>query len=478
MNRFPLGFAIGALLVAGCASSTQTTTQAEEDGVAAVRPNVDVRELEYPSLGDIPFPEIRRFELDNGLTVFLAEDPGLPSIQARARVNAGSLWDPAEKVGLSDVGAETMRTGGTGDLSPDELNEALENVGATVESFAGEQSVSVSMFSLAEHIDDVLPLFAGVIRDPRFDQEKVDLAKNQAKSGISRRNDNPQQIAFREVSKKIYGEDSPWARTTEYWTIDAVMREDLVQWHDAYFVPNNTMLAVWGDFDAAEMEAKIRETLGDWESDPGFTKPGLPPVTPDLGREVYFVAKDDVNQSTVLAGHVGEITLDDPDYPAVVVMNEILGGGFSSRLFQTVRTDLGYAYSVFGSYGADYQVPGLFFSGTFTKSESTIAAAEALLDVIESMKTDPPTEEELALAKDSYLNSFVFNFDTKSEVLNRVMTYAANEYPEDFLQTLQENIQAVTAEDVQRVAQEYLHPDQARILVLGKAEDLDRKSVV
>lgn len=474
MNRFPLYLLSVALFFVGCVSSTQTAAPDEAETPAAVRPDVDVRALEYPPLGDIPFPEIRRFELDNGLSVFLAEDPGLPSIQARARVNAGGLWDPAEKVGLAEIGAETMRTGGAGNRSPDELNEALENVGATVETSAGDKTVSATMFSLSEHIDTVLPLFASVVRDPQFDEEKVDLAKNQTKSGISRRNDNPQQIAFREVSKKIYGEESPWARTTEYWTIDAISREDLVAWHEEYFVPNNSMIAVWGDFNAATMETRIREAFGDWEVAPSFTEPELPPVAPDLGREVYFIAKDDVNQSTVLAGHVGEITLDDPNYPAVVVMNEILGGGFSSRLFQTVRTDLGYAYSVFGSYNADYKVPGLFFSGTFTKSGSTIAATEALLGVIESMKTDPPSEEELALAKDSYLNSFVFNFDTKGEVLNRVMNYAANDYPDHFLQSLQENIKAVTAEDVQRVAQEYLHPDQARILVLGKAEDFDQ----
>ncbi|MGB3542123.1 M16 family metallopeptidase, partial [Rubrivirga sp.] len=181
-----------------------------------------------------------------------------------------------------------------------------------------------------------------------------------------------------------------------------------------------------------------------------------------------------VNQSTIQIAHPGELQLDDPDYPAVRVMNEILGGGFASRLFQTVRTDLGLAYAVFGQYGAGYDAPSVFYSGVFTKSESTVEAVQAMQRVIASMQTTPPTPEALALAKDSYLNSFVFNFDTKDEVLRRVLTYDRYGYPADFLQTLKDRIEAVTSQDVQRVAQRYLKPDEAKILVLGRADDFDQ----
>ena len=219
------------------------------------------------------------------------------------------------------------------------------------------------------------------------------------------------------------------------------------------------------------MAAALREAFGDWERGPD--PPAPPAPTFQEGPGLYVIPKDDVNQSTILIAHPGRLRYDDPDYPAVRVMNEVLGGGFASRLFQTVRTDLGLAYAVFGQYGADYVTPGVFYSGTFTKSESTVEAVRAMRDVIASMQTTPPTADELELAKESYLNSFVFNFDSDEEVLQRLLTYETYDYPTDFLQTLKDRIEAVTAADVQRVAREYLMPDQAKTLVLGRVEDFD-----
>ena len=403
--------ALALLSLAGCTGGAQT---ASGDGVRVS--DVDPRTLTFPELGEIALPDVRRVELDNGLTILLAEDRGLPLVQASARIGMGSLWDPADHAGLADLTAETMRSGGAGDLDPDALDAALENVGASVEVFAGDDAASASMTTLAENLDTVLPLFVDVLTRPQFDAEKVALAKTQAKSGISRRNDNPQGIAVRELFERLYAEGSPYAQEPEYYTIDAISRDDVVDFHERYVRPENTLLAVWGDFDAAEMEARLREAFGSWTGS-GAPRPEVPAVEFTEGRAVYTVEKDDVNQSTVLIGHPGEIRLDHPDYPAVVVMNQVLGGGFGSRLFQTVRSDLGLAYSVGGSYGADYVTPGVFYASTNTKSESTVEAAQAMLDVIEAMKTTPPTPEELALAKDSYLNSYVFRFDTKGEVL-------------------------------------------------------------
>ncbi|MDX1420538.1 MAG: pitrilysin family protein, partial [Rubricoccaceae bacterium] len=467
-----------ALLLAGCATmqsqpSPNAPAPAEASPGAPTVADYDVEALDFPPVRDPALPEIERVELPNGLVVYLTEDRSLPLVRASARIGMGDLWEPADHVGLAGITATTMRTGGAGTLDPDALNLALENLGASVEVSASDDATFASMTTLAEHVDEVLPLFAAVLMEPQFAEEKVALAKTQAKSAISRRNDNPQSIATRELFKLVYGPESPYARTTEYWTIDAISRDDVVGFYERYVHPNNTAIAVWGDFDAAAMADRLRAAFGAWARAEGFVRPEPPPVEAALGREIVSVEKDDVTQSTVLIGHVGEVTYDDPDYFPLVVMNEILGGGFSSRLFQTVRSDLGLAYAVFGVYTADYLTPGVFYSGTFTKSESTVEAARAMLDVIEGMQTQPPTDEELALAKDSYLNSFVFNFDTKGEVLNRQLTYAYYGYPEDFIQRVKAGVEAVTAEDVQRVAQQYLHPDQARILVLGNSEDFD-----
>ena len=166
-----------------------------------------------------------------------------------------------------------MRTGGTPTMTPDELDTFLEDRGATIETGIGESSGGGYMSTLTEYLDEVLPVFVEVLQQPAFREEKVELAKSQQKTAISRRNEDPQDIAFREFEKIIYGADSPYARHPEYYTIDAITRDDLVAFHERFFVPNNMMLSVWGDFDADEMAARIEEAFGGWERDP--ERPGL-----------------------------------------------------------------------------------------------------------------------------------------------------------------------------------------------------------
>lgn len=435
----------------------------------------DVEELDFPPLRDFQAPEPERMELDNGMVIFLLEDHELPQIKASARIAAGSVYEPAEQVGLASITGTVMRTGGTASMDPDSLNQVLEGLGASVETGIGETSGSASMSTLKEHVDVVLPIFADVLRRPAFAEEKVDLAKKQQKSAISRRNDNPQGIAFREFDKVLYGSESPYARHPEYFTIDAIGREDLVDFHEEYVQPGNVMLSVWGDFETEAMKRGLREAFGDWSGRQDFSPPSPPERTAESRYSVNFTQKDDVTQSTVLMGHPGELTRDHPDYPRVIVMNEVLSGGFSGRLFQRVRKEQGLAYSVFGNYSAGYEQPGRFFAGVFTRSATTVEATEAVMREIETMREEPPAREELQLAKDSYLNSFVFNFDTKAEVLSRLMTYEHYGYPSDFLQRTKNAIEEVTAEDVQRVSEEYLYPEQSHILVVGRQEDFSRE---
>lgn len=430
----------------------------------------DVQDLTFPDLRDFEVPEPERVELDNGMIVFLLEDHELPQVNAVARIGTGSVYEPAEKRGLASITGTVMRTGGTASMPSDSLNLTLENIGATVETRIGETSGTAFMSTLSDHVDTVLPTFAEVLRNPAFAEAKVKQAKSQQKSSISRRNDNAQQIGVREFDKIIYGEDSPYARTPEYYTVDRISQEDLIDFHGEYFHPNNVILSVWGDFDADAMEEKIRDQFGDWTAPEEFEPPKPPQPTTDRASSVNFVQKDDVNQSTILMGHPGRLTRDDPDYPSLTIMNEVLSGGFSGRLFQNVRREKGLAYSVFGRYTANYARPGRFFAGVFSKSSTTVEAANAVEHEVKRMRKEPPTEEELSLAKDSYLNSFVFNFDTKRKILSRQMTYEHYDYPLDFLQQTKKGVEEVTASDVQRVAKEYLYPDEAHILVVGNRE--------
>ena len=467
MNRFFSTLSLAATLLLVLVAQPVV---AQEEGEIRTA-DYDVSELTYPDLRDFETPDPTKVELDNGMTVFLLEDDELPQVNAVARVGVGSVYEPTKKRGLASVTGTVMRTGGTESMSPDSVNVVLENLGATVETGIGETSGSAYMSTLSDNVDTVFPVFAEVLRKPAFAQKKVQQAKSQQKSAISRRNDNARQIASREFDKVLYGEDSPYARTPEYYTIDRIKRQDLIDFHDEYFHPNNVILSVWGDFDTEAMEQKIREQFGDWTAPDGFTPPT--PPEPDASRDysVNFIQKSDVNQSTIYIGHPGEITRQSDNYASVTIMNEVLSGGFSGRLFQQVRKEKGLAYAVFGQYTAGYNRPGRFYAGVFSKSPTTVEATNAVMTEVERMRTEAPTDDELSLAKDSYLNSFVFNFDTEREILSRRATYEYYDYPADFLQQTKDAIESVTSADVKQVANEYLHPDDSHILIVGKRQD-------
>lgn len=430
-------------------------------------------DIDTPPLPEFDIPEPEQVTLPNGMIVFLIENHELPLISMSARVGAGAVYESADKIGLASIAGQVMRTGGTENVDADALNLRLENMGAQIEASIGTVSGQVFMSSLTETVDEVLPLFADVLMHPAFPEDKIDLAKTQSKSGIARRNDQAQSIVNREFDKLLYGADSPYARHTEYATIDAIERQDLIDFHGQYFLPNNTILGVWGDFDTDEMVAKLENAFAAWQAQEDFVRPTQP--SPDTGSEygVYYAPKADVTQSAILMGHPGEITMNHPDYFAVTVMNQVLSG-FTGRLFQNVRDDKGLAYAVFGGYTANFERPGQFYAGIMTKSETTVDGTEAVREEIEKLRAAPPSDEELELAKDNYLNSFVFNFDTRQEIVNRMMTYAYYDYPLDFLNRVREGVQAVDASEVHRVAQKYLRPDDMKIIAVGNGDDFGR----
>jgi predicted Zn-dependent peptidase len=434
------------------------------------------QKLRYPRLGDIEIPDVERVTLANGMQLFLVEDHELPLIDISARIRTGSIYEPADKIGLASITGTVMRTGGTTSRTGDELDEQLEQIAASVETGIGRNSGSASMSVLKEDIDTGLAILADVLMNPAFREDKIMLAKIRHRSSISRRNDNVGSIASREYRKLIYGPESVYARHTEYATIENISRDDLVGFHKKYFKPNNIMLAVIGDFDTKQIIQKIEKAFEGWQkADIDF--PDVPAVQYEFKSTSNVVRKEDINQSNIYLGHIGGM-MNDPDYFALVVMNRILGGGFTGRLFKNIRSREGLAYSVFGSYSANYDFPGIFYVGCQTKSESTVYAIRAMIEEVKKMTETEVTDEELNLAKESYLNSFVFNFDSKGEILSRLMTYAYYGYPEDFLQKAKANIEKVTKADVLRVARKHLKPDMMQILAAGRPQDFDEPLTV
>jgi len=430
------------------------------------------KDLKYPPLPQIKIPEPQSFTLSNGMRVFLLEDHELPLMHGLALVHTGNLFDPPDKHGLSQVMADVLRSGGTKSKTGDQIDEQLENLAAAVESNMDESSASLTFSALKESADQVLATFKEVLTDPEFRQEKIELELSQFRSAIARRNDDANSIPDRELASIVYGRDTPYGWQIEYADLARIHRDDLIQFYRRFYFPKNIMLAVYGDFSSAEMKDKLEKMFGSWKSDQP-PAPAFPAVSAKPAPGVYLAEKTDVTQTFFSMGELGG-TLRDKDYPALAVAADILGQGFSSRLLSQIRTKLGYAYEIGASWAADYNHPGTFRIAGSTKSASTTETIEAAKVEIEKMRTTEVTERELAEAKDSVLNSFVFFFDSSAKTLNRVMRYEYFGYPKDFLFEYRKAIDSVTRADVLRVAKEHFRTENLTIVAVGNPKEFGK----
>lgn len=424
--------------------------------------------LKFADLPAVKLPQVVQAELPNGIRLMLLEDHELPLVNGFAMVRTGNLFDPEDRVGLADLTGAVMRSGGTRAATGDELDERLENMAASVESGIGETTGQVSFSCLKENLDGVLAIFRDVLTEPEFRLEKLDLARIQMRSGILRRNDEAAAIAGREFASIVYGRGTPYGWRSEIPMLERVTREDLRGFYRRYFFPKNTILAVYGDFNAAEMQARLTKQLGGWSAAQPAA-PAFPGVRMQPSPGVYVATKNDVSQSFFQLGHFGG-KLNDPDLAALEVMADILGSGFSSRLVRKVRTQMGLAYDVSASWGAQYEHPGLFRIAGSTRGEATTETLKVILEEVDRLRATEVTEQELTTAKQILLNSFVFNFERPAMTLARLVRYEYFGYPKDFIFQYQKAIASVTRADVLRVAKAYLKPADFTIVVAGKPE--------
>ena len=460
--RFIVSFAI-ALAAAGFARAAATTTTAPKHPGS-------YRDLQYPSIHDIKVPEPVRFELANGLVVYLIEDHELPKVGMHALVRTGGRWEAAAKTGLAEITGTVMRTGGSVSRSGDKLDDELDRLGASIETSIDEDSGRVDATMLKEDLGHGIEIVADLLEHPAFPQDKIDLAKIRMRDGIARRNDEPNGIVFREFMRILYGKDSPYARQTEYATVGAIARDDLVAFHQRFFQPESVILGVEGDIDPAAVRAKIEQCFGAWARG-GQPKLDVPAVDPAAKNRTgfYSIVKTDMQQSWVVMGMLGG-RRDDPDYYALTVMNEVLGGGFSSRLFSNVRSAQGLAYAVFSAWYADWDHAGSFFAGGSSKPETTVKIYQSMVTELKHLAETGATDDEVARAKDSILKGFAFEFDSTGKIIGRLMTYEYYGYPRDYLQQYHARITKVTKDDVARVARQYLTPGKFAVLFSGNGK--------
>lgn len=411
-----------------------------------------------------------RVVLKNGMVVFVVEDPTLPLVNIALTVRTGSYLEPAGKEGLAALTGAQMRQGGTKSLTADQLDEKLDFLAATATTGIGGTAGSAGLNCLSDNLDQALAVFVEMLRYPRFQEDRLALAKEQALQDMRKRNDDSADIERYEWSALLTGEK----HYTNHWTTEAslraITREDMAAFHRAYFQPANMIAAVSGSFKRADMVRKLEAAFAGWPSN----RMAVPPVPSELftaAPGLYRIHKE-VNQGRVSIG-LPVVKRDHPDIYALEVMNEILGGsGFTSRITKTVRSNEGLAYSAGSGLSFGVYAPGPFRAAFQSKSRTVAYAAQLVLGEIRKLRETPVTDEELKIIKDNLIATFPGNFASKAQTAG---IFASDEYTRRdpaFWQTYRDRIAAVTAADVQRVAREHLVPEKMLALVVGDQKEI------
>ncbi len=419
-------------------------------------------------------PAAERVTFDNGIVVYVLEDHELPLINLSAMMRVGTWLDPLDKTGLAGLTGHLLRDGGSEKMSAQEVDEALEQIAANIAFSIGEESGSATLDVLKKDLRTGLRIFAGLLRAPAFDAERLELAKLQAVEAIRRRQDQPGAIAAREFTKLIYGAAHPYARESTVESVRNITREDVTAFYRRTIHPNGIIFGVTGDFEKGAMIAALREAFGDWVQGevPKMNWPAVP-AEPGSGQKavLHYVGKE-TSQAHLRVGHL-TLKEHDPDYPALAIVNDILGGaGFRSRLFKDVRTNRGLAYSVGSRLQANVYERGLWSMRAETKLASAQEVVGRFMAQLERIRKESVTDSELTEAKDAFVNAFVFSFANSASIVGRLIDLEYDGLPKDWLQQLRDKVVKLTKEDLQRAAQQHLHPERLRVLAVGSPTGL------
>jgi zinc protease len=423
-----------------------------------------------------PRPADYRHTLKSGVPAYMAENRELPTFELTILIRTGSIYDPVEQAGLARIAGYLLRNGGTQDMTAKEIDERLAYLAGDISINIDDTQGVVRLFCLSKDIDEGLSLLKKILRTPVFDQEALDRYRADLLSEMEQRNADTRPIESREWQFLMYGDHpctTPYRQTEA--SINAITREDLAAFHEKYFFPKNFNLAVSGDFETRKILAKLDNLFAGWP-DRELDLPEIPDRIPNPKPGVYMIGKEGVNQSRIRVGHIG-VKRDIPDEYALIIMNDILGGGgFTSRIVRRVRSDEGLAYSAGSRFDRPVEYPGTFRAYFQTKHATAAFGTRLILDEIDRIRTEKCETEIVENAKAGFVSNIVNPFSSKSAIVN---TFADDHYtgrPDDYWQEYTKNIEAVTPDDVLATAQKYLHPDNLVFLVVGDPDAVEQGS--
>jgi len=450
-----------ALVAATPAASLSQEVKAGSKGSATP---AHPRDIAYPPLAFAPpTRDDHRLQLPNGLRIYFVAERSVPTISVEAWFTAGEVYLSKEKRGLAKLAGELMRTGGVEGLDARALDRRLDALASSIDVEIGAEEGHASLWTLSKNADETLALFAKVLRAPSFSEDRIRRAKDELKDEIEHRDDEPDAVLSQKVRETIFGDGAfSWRETVE--TVDAITQDELKDFHRAALVPNNLILAVSGDFDRAAMTKRLEALFGDWKAMP---VPFQAPVTEQRARPGVFLLDRPVNQGFVeivlkgpQQGHADEIPLQ--------VMNFILGGGsFTSRITAHVRNDHGLAYSAGSFLRLGDVTPGTLGAYFQSKAESTAFATKLCMDDIALIRKELVGPDELARAKASFKDRFPERFATAAGAAGALAKSEHDNRPPDWFATFRAKVDAVTDEDVLRVARAHLVPENLSVVVVG-----------
>jgi len=423
------------------------------------------RTMKFPEL-NFQIPKAERVVLECGMPVYLLRDTELPIINMTAMVKAGSVYEPAAQTGLAGMAGAVMRSGGAGGMTPEQMDDELEFMASSVESGIGADMGTVSLTALKKNFSRTLQIFSQVLLHPDFSEKRLEIARRQAIEGLRRQNDDPKEIAGREINRAIYA-GHPLGEVTTFASIASITRQDVVAFHRRFYRLDNMILAVSGDFDRTALLKELNAVFKTEKSRTALALPEVPQPQQRLQGEVLY-GKKDVNQTVIRMGHLG-LSKDSPDIYAVRLLDYILGGSFTSRLTMEIRTNQGLAYNVGSHFDIGRRFTGSFVAETETKAESTVKAINLMKKIIAGMTKEPVSDTELNAAREYMINSFMFGFTSPASIVTQRARLEYYGYPDGYLEQYRDNIAKVTKMDILKAARTYLHPDAFKLVVIGDA---------